>query len=101
MRGYPDGQLAKNLVFFGAKIGVPLPFEPKRTLSTFLHGILFGQFLPDEFTDVAAENIDLTAKLLLNDDSMRWLVANCHALRANVGSYGSSRGDNERSKSRV
>ena len=65
MRGYPDGQLAKNLVFFGAKIGVPLPFEPKRTLSTFLHGILFGQFLPDEFTDVAAENIDLTAKLPL------------------------------------
>jgi hypothetical protein len=37
----------------------------------------------DELTDVAAENIDLTAKLLLNDDRMRWLVANCLAPRAN------------------
>jgi hypothetical protein len=43
----------------------------------------------DEFTDVAAENIDLTAKLLLNGDSMRWLVANCHALRAKPSRNGS------------
>jgi hypothetical protein len=46
-------------------------------------------FLPDEFADVAAESIDLTAKLLLNEDSMRWLVANCHALRAKPSRNGS------------
>lgn len=36
------------------------------------------------------ENIDLTAKLLLlNRDSMRWLVANCQALLAKPSRNGS------------
>jgi hypothetical protein len=48
------------------------------------------KFLPHEFIDAAAENIDLTAKLLLlNRDSMRWLVANCQALLAKPSRNGS------------
>jgi hypothetical protein len=63
--------------------------EAKFQIVTFANYLSQLKFLPDEFTDVAAENIDLTAKLLLNGDSMRWLVANCHALRAKPSRSGS------------